>query len=350
MAVLLVLVAGLMAWPRLMPLGAEGSPSAVPSIPGTPGHFDDGTLSFVYPVDWPVIAGGFSSGGVEYVLAVLGQGEWREGCVQTDSSMTCGSDTFQVAPGGILVKVYRWGGGPAVPCRGDTQANATFGETAVRKTIDGTTTSWEIRAPGNEFGQPNNIFVEAHTSAPTQLTRAEALVASLRWAPGQSGGWNCDSTESPAPTPARYDADGISFDYPTTWRVLFGYQHWVPHGPTIRFAVGTGSVDSGCTVRTSPNPGVACTGPTIAATGDQVVVIWYEGPFLVDPGALPSGSLSPGEARTTVGGMPAIESHGDGWVRWQLSQVGYIEGRWGPDATNAAAEVDALIKSLSVAP
>jgi hypothetical protein len=193
----LVLVVGLVAWPRAggsLPGNAGESPSAGPSLPGTPGHFDDGQESFDYPTDWPTIAAGFSSGGVEYVLAVLGDGTWREGCVYGENSISCGADTFDVPPGGILVKVYRWYGGPMVPCRGDTQANATFGDLAVRKTVDGTATTWEIRVPGNEFGQPNNIFVEVHTSDPSQLARAEALVASFRWL-DSSGSVNC----SPAP-------------------------------------------------------------------------------------------------------------------------------------------------------
>ena len=201
-ALALVLVVGLVAWPRvggvLPGAGGEspsaGPPSAGPSLPGTPGHFDNSEFAFDYPTDWPTIAGGFSSDGVEYVLAVLGDGKWREGCVYGENSVSCGLDVFDVPPGGILVKVYRWWGGPAVPCRGDTQANATMGDLAVRKTVDGSVTKWEIRVPGNEFGQPNNIFVEVHTSNPSQLARAEDLVASFRWL-DSSGSFNC----SPAP-------------------------------------------------------------------------------------------------------------------------------------------------------
>jgi hypothetical protein len=196
-AALVVILAGAVAfaaWPRVVPGRVGGSPSALPSIPGTPGHFNDGGLSFDYPTGWPVLAGGFSSGGVEYVLAVLGNGTWREGCVYTPNSMTCGPDTFNVSPGGILVKVYRWWGGPVVPCRGDVQANATIGNLPVRETVDGIVTTWEIRVPGNEFGQSNNIFVEVHTTSANQLARAEALVASFRWL-NSSGSFGC----SPAP-------------------------------------------------------------------------------------------------------------------------------------------------------
>ena len=64
---------------------------------------------------------------------------------------------------------------------------------------------------------------------------------------------------------------------------------------------------------------------------------------------LPSGKLPSGETRVTIGGMPAIESHGDGWVRWQVSRVAYIEGRWGPDASDGESQVLALVASLRIA-
>jgi len=352
-AALAVLIAGAMAftaWPR-----GAGPPSPGPSLPGTPGHFDDGQESFDYPTDWSVLAGSdHGATGVMDVLAVLGNGSWHESCQRgaegTSSWMNCSTDAVDVPSGGVVVKIYLWYGGPYVPCRGDTQANATFGNLAVRKTVDATVTTWEIRVPGNEFGQNGNIFVEVDTSSPSQLARAEALVASFRWAPGESNVGGCASIETPTPSPslARYHADGISFDYPASWPVISGYQHWGIHGPTVEFAVGTGTVGSGCTVSASPNPGVSCCAPSLSVTADQVVVFWYEGAWLMDPGALPTGSLPPGQVRVTVGGMPAIESHADGWAKWQVSRVGYIEAQWGPDATNAEAEVDALVASLSL--
>lgn len=173
--------------------GCGSGPSAVSSgpaltLPGTPGHFDDGALSFDYPTDWAVIAGTDNGAeGVMDVLAVLGAGSWSENCQfagdSEHSSMNCGADKIAVPTGGIIVKVYLWYGGPAVPCRGDVQADETFGDLAVRKTTKDSATTWEIRAPGNEFGQPNNIFVEAHTADATQLARADAQVSSLRWRP-----------------------------------------------------------------------------------------------------------------------------------------------------------------------
>lgn len=175
------------------PLGCGGGSTAgsagpASTLPGTPGHFDDGALSFDYPTDWAVIAGTDNGAeGVMDVLAVLGTGSWSENCQfagdSEHSSMNCGADKIAVPTGGIIVKVYLWYGGPAVPCRGDVQADGTFGDLAVRKTANDSVTTWEIRAPGNEFGQPNNIFVEAHTADATQLARAEAVMSSLRWRP-----------------------------------------------------------------------------------------------------------------------------------------------------------------------
>lgn len=173
--------------------GGVGSASGAPapaslgpaaSLPGTLGHFDDGDVSFDYPTDWHVIAGVHTPAiPVIYVLAVLGDGTWIENCTTSADGMQreCGPDIVSFPPGGIVVKVYRYWGGAAPVCRGDFQANATVGSMAVRKTVTGSTTSWELRPPGNEFQQPNNIFIEAHTDDPGQLARAEAIVASFRF-------------------------------------------------------------------------------------------------------------------------------------------------------------------------
>jgi hypothetical protein len=184
--------------------GPPGSNSPAPTLPGTAGHFDDGTLSFDYPVDWPVIAGGHTPLiPVIYVLAVLGNGTWEENCRSSadGSSQECGADLVSFPPGGIVVKIYRYWGSPAPVCRDDVQADATLGSNAVRKRIDGSTTSWELRPPGNEFQQPNNIFVEAHTNDPGQLARAEAIVASFRWNMSTYTGGNCPTAQGDSPSP-----------------------------------------------------------------------------------------------------------------------------------------------------
>lgn len=163
---------------------APASTGPAPTLPGSPGHFDDGTVSFDYPADWRVIAGVHTPKiRVIYVLAVLGDGTWIENCATSPDGMqsSCGLDTVSFPPGGIVVKIYRYWGGPAPVCRGDVQANATVGTLAVRKTVTGSTTSWELRPRGNEFQQPNNIFIEAHTDDPGQLAKAEAIVASFQF-------------------------------------------------------------------------------------------------------------------------------------------------------------------------
>jgi hypothetical protein len=185
--------------------GPSGSISPAPSLPGTPGHFDDGSVSFDYPTDWPIIAGVHTPLiPIIYVLAVFGNGSWSENCHTSagGSSHECGPDLVSFPPGGIVVKVYRYWGAPAPVCRGDVQANATLGSNAVRKTIDGSTTSSELRPPGNEFSQPNNIFVEAHTDDPGQLAKAEGIVASFHWNMSTYSGGNCPTAQGDSPSPS----------------------------------------------------------------------------------------------------------------------------------------------------
>jgi hypothetical protein len=164
------------------PSGSTASGPA-PSLPGTPGHYDDGEMSFDYPDDWPVLAARVpESCGVIYVLAVLGFGSWDRGADQQSGGGTlCGIDTVTVQSGGVVVRIYWRGGGPAPMCMGNTQANATFGPNAVQERVDGSVTSWEIRLPGGEFGMNNDPVFEVHTSDPALLAKARAMVASFRW-------------------------------------------------------------------------------------------------------------------------------------------------------------------------
>ncbi|MGD0861951.1 MAG: hypothetical protein ABSA21_04240 [Candidatus Limnocylindrales bacterium] len=210
---LLLLVAGLglVVWPRVVPDGAGSSasarlPSAAPSLPGTPGRFNDGEFAFDYPTEWKVIADNDRGAtGIMDILAVLGTGSWHQSCQSgaegTMSWFSCSTDSVDVPPGGVVVKVYL-SYGPAPFCHGDTHANATVGDLAVRKTVDGTVATWEIRAPGNEFDSAGNIFVEVHTGNPSELARAEGLVASFRWLSGPTGecGQGTPPTGGPGPT------------------------------------------------------------------------------------------------------------------------------------------------------
>ena len=193
---LVVLIAGAVmfaAWPRGAPGGGGTSPSAVPSIPGTPGHFDNGDFSFDYPSTWRVLSGVYDETIVNEVDAVLGTGGWRSGCFQTmypdgHGSESCTGDSYDVSGGRIVVKIWRQVGGPVNLCGPAASANATFGPNAVLKTASTSETTWEIREPGGQFGWGYNVFVEAHTSDAAGLAAAEALVASFRWAPGRTNG------------------------------------------------------------------------------------------------------------------------------------------------------------------
>ena len=355
-ALAVVLLAVVAFWARPAATGPSSSPAAPTSRPG---HFDNGTFSFDYPTTWRTLSGLYYETMASEVDVVIGTGDWQTGCRSWSSGgyggEDCTGDKIDVSGGRVVVKVYRRVGGPAPDCRVGPSANATLGLNAVLATTDASTTTWEIAQPGAQFGWVDNVFIEAHTDGSASLASAKALVASFRWAPGVSNAY-CAPTntqpQSPSPALARYNADGISFDYPASWPVISGYQHWGFHGPTIEFAVGTGSADSGCAVTpagSANNGGVACSGPTIAATGDQVVVVWYQAPTLGMADQLPSGSLPSGETRATIGGMPAIESHGDGWVKWQVSLAASIEARWGPDAADGEAQVNGLVASLTVA-
>jgi hypothetical protein len=175
--------------------------SPAPNLPGTAGHFDNGRFSFDYPTDWPVIASDVEvSGGPFHVVVVLGDGSWEFGCRRASSgsvsSTICHPDIVQVPAGGIVLKVFWRGSGPGPSCEGNTQANATLGSNAVDTWTSDAASSWEIRMPGGEFGWPNNPTFEVHTADPAQFARAEAVVASFRWNPGEVGyGSPC----SPAP-------------------------------------------------------------------------------------------------------------------------------------------------------
>src|ERR1035437_9699562 len=101
MALALVVVAGCGA---ASPSGSTvaTTSSSAPGLSGTPGHFDDGQLAFDYPSEWSTLGGGIASTTVEYILAVLGNGTWREnwqpGNDGARSWVTCAGDLDRAAP------------------------------------------------------------------------------------------------------------------------------------------------------------------------------------------------------------------------------------------------------------
>jgi hypothetical protein len=159
-------------------------------LPGSPGHFDNGDFTFDYPDNWRTLSGLYDETIVNEVDAVLGTGDWRTGCFETEypdghGSISCTGDTFVVTGGRVVVKVWRRVGGPVDTCGVDIGANATLGSNAVLRTGSDSDPRWEIRNPGQNFGWAYNVFVEAHVDRPAGLAAAEALVASFRFAPGR---------------------------------------------------------------------------------------------------------------------------------------------------------------------
>ena len=177
------------------------SPTPIPSLPGTPGHFDNGEFSFDYPMDWPVLAYRVpESCGVIYLLAAFGTGGWELGTnqPQANGGVLCGLDSVTVPSGGIVVRIYWRGGGPAPMCESPAPtANETFGSAEALKMVNGDVTTWEFRWPDGQFFWSDDPIFEVHTSDAAQLAKAEAMVASFRWgAQAPTSGGLC------SPTPA----------------------------------------------------------------------------------------------------------------------------------------------------
>jgi hypothetical protein len=351
LAAVLTVAAAAVAVPRLA--GPPASPTApssspTPVLPGAPGHFDNSAFSFDYPTSWPVISGAYNEGIAVQVYAVLGTGDWRSGCVLTANGGSCTGDTADVSGGRVVVKIWNVVTGPANICgAGTDQPNATAGPNAVMRETQGSATTWEIRMPGARFGWVGNMAIQAWADGPEALAQVEALVASFRWDQTATNGAYCLSPEA-SPSLAHYDSDGISFDYPSSWSVLSGKEDFGLEGPRVLFAVGTGEFDSGCVSPPASGPsvrGFLCNGPTTSATGDQVVVYWYEGTqALVGP--LSSTSPPPGSVAISIDGHGAVETDWPGAIRWDIGAVDRVEARWGPDAGDAEAQVRALIDSL----
>ena len=189
LAAVVVAALALAAWPRF---GMPGPAAAGPTLPGTPGHFDNGEFSFDYPAGWQVLAADYQEGMAVHVDAVLGTGAWKTGCVYTGNGGSCTGDTVDVSGGRVVVRIWRRVGGPVDACRGNNKATATFGPNAVYEGSYGSAVDWQIRLPGAEFGWAGNVDVAVWADGQAGRDQAEALVASFRWsagAPNQAG--NC---------------------------------------------------------------------------------------------------------------------------------------------------------------
>ena len=194
MALTLVVVAG---------CGAASASSSIAgssasALPGTPGHFDNGTFSFDYPVTWRTISPGFFSYPLQ-VDAVIGTGDWHNGCWQSENGGGCVPDTVDVSGGRIVVRIWRREAGPVQICQGNTKSNATFGPNAVLEKQQGGHTRWEIRRSDQEFDWAYNVILEVYADGPARLAEAQALVSSFRWAVSGSGVVACPSFDTPVP-------------------------------------------------------------------------------------------------------------------------------------------------------
>jgi hypothetical protein len=165
----------------------------LPTLPGTPGHFDNGDFSFEYPAGWDILAGQYPEGMAVQVDAVLGTGSWQTGCRTTaypsgGGGGSCTGDAFDVSGGRVVVKVWRRVGGPVDICGAAASANATIGTNAVMRSGPDSAAVWEIREPGGQFGWGDNVFIEGHPDGAAGLTAAERIVASFRWSASRTNG------------------------------------------------------------------------------------------------------------------------------------------------------------------
>ena len=130
------------------PFTAAPSLMSSPLLPGTAGHFDNGSFSFDYPPGWSILSGAFLEGIAVETYAVLGTGEWHSGCVFSANGGSCNGDTADVSGGRVVVKIWNVVTGPMNMCdRGDDTANETLGPNAVVRSTKGSATTWEIRMP-----------------------------------------------------------------------------------------------------------------------------------------------------------------------------------------------------------
>jgi hypothetical protein len=148
-------------------------------------HFADDTIAFDYPSDWRVIEMGIEARHYQWILVVVGTGDWTLNCHAIPPTsviaggITCGADSFTVPPGGVVVEMSTWWG-PAtfeLPTPPPTARELPGGLMAT--VVEGPTTStWQLYIPG--WMQP--LTIEARFTEPgAELRRAEveAMVESL---------------------------------------------------------------------------------------------------------------------------------------------------------------------------
>ena len=319
-----------------------GSPA--PTLPGSPGHFDNGSYSFDYPTSWHVLL---------YFDTAMSIGTGTL-CGDCDQAAALARD---IAAGKVEVRTFEWGGlryPPGLCSSPGALSEPTVGNDSITKagpSPDGDgypTTTWEIRRPGLEEWMAGTIVITVTTKNPTELARTEALVASFRWS--AAGDWCAHPTAVNLPgAPGHYDNGTFSFDYPRSWGVLAGafddgrYDEVYAVLGTGRWQSVYGNPDAGFS-----NPGFD---DTVDVSGGRVVV--QIRPITGGPVGIPCGDNT---ANATIGTL-VVSKVGSSPTVWEIRRPGAGFGdpenvvilAWTSDAATTA-QVEAMVASFQWAP
>jgi hypothetical protein len=131
--------------PSAAPSQPSPSPSASPSASPSPTataqptvaftHYGGEGFSFDYPSDWRVITDAQFTG-AQYVLVVVGTGEWQSGCVTSGNATTCGPNHLIADPGEVVAEFSLRGMGPAVPIYELPPVGSTILESGLAASVD----------------------------------------------------------------------------------------------------------------------------------------------------------------------------------------------------------------------
>jgi hypothetical protein len=98
--------------PTMTPVASVAPATLTPRPTIGVSHFDEGGLSFDHPSEWHVIAQD-EFNGVDFVMAVVGTGDWNSGCETIGNVTTCGAPALITAPGEVVAQFSTFGHGPA---------------------------------------------------------------------------------------------------------------------------------------------------------------------------------------------------------------------------------------------
>jgi hypothetical protein len=226
-----------------------------------------------------------------------------------------------------------------------------------------------VSVAGRRTVRSNVRFGFAGVAALVVVVAIVSVAVGLRTGPGHDTTGPSAGSDIAAGSLARFDRDGLAFDYPASWKAsVSGFNL---HYETILDFLGTGSGLATCTAIT-PGPsdkflsGTQCGADLNVGAGQVVVELSLEGgPFFdfpIDPSD-PKGIESGGKY-VTVGGLPAIsyeETLADpasgATLDWTLSVPEQVNSRFtihaeikSPGAQQMRAQVEALVASLRYDP